>query len=484
MVLIMIVLGSNLVAKALAISSSEIVPLWEPMTETQLQTIYFDYEICILKLRSEQYYYNYTIFNQPACNHLLQLKSSTSSSSSSATLSGSKLDKVNNIQSIHKRCWLGAKQQRQDDGLCIGKPVHLLTEHEKRRYSSTTKERKYCIPLNQRLSFWNLWSHIPSYINPLNSFLQSILKFKFELINFHGDSMSLQLAQHLLCQLMRRNVSSVQLFGDFFSVKSDGGVSAKLTNIVTNTPTTNSVSFTSSSSSSSSSLMIMFKRNMNRMGCTDLREHQSGAITGAIQLCGPRNPLNITNIQCIRDFQSDYIYTHTLQHFNSGAKWGNTSHIFMLPIRIKHAWEYIPYAKALLLLAKLNHKYRTRILILSPFAQHFLSHPIGLYHNFTKPVHMMTSVCGPHKVQNVTEHPEMTLFKKAITSIDLNWSKYIGTFDLLTYSKMMYDLHPETHSTGWSVDCTHFVYQPVMMDAVWLALSEYLESRPLFVADL
>lgn len=442
-------------------------PRWEPMTETQLHSVYFDYELCVLRLPPEQYYYNHTIFNQPACTHHLPFHH-ISSPSSAAT--SSNLDKVNDLQSVHKRCWFGAKQQRQDDGLCIGKPVDMLTESEKNRYASTTKERKYCVPLKQRLSFWNHWSHIPENVHPPDTFLRSVLNLKFELVSFNGDSMSLQLAQRLLCQLLRRNVSSVQLFGDFFSVKSDGGVSAKI-----NLP---------SDTSESSSLMVMFKRNINRMGCTDLREHQSGAIAGATQACGPRDRSNSTNSNCIKTFQSEYIFSHTLKQFNSGEKWGNTLHIYMLPIRIKHSWEYVPYAKALLMLAKANRKFRTRILVLSPFAQHFLSDPLGLYDNFTKPTNMLISVCGPHTIQNVTEHPEMTLFKEAIQQVDSYWQKYIGTFDLLAYSRMMHDLHPETHSTGWSVDCTHFLFQPVMMDAVWLALSQYLDARPLWTTDL
>ena len=71
---------------------------WELAPRIVLEDAYFPYELCLLdNARNEVFDTSKTIHEQPSCTDFI--------------------DPLLNL--IPKRCWLGSRQQRVDDGVCV-----------------------------------------------------------------------------------------------------------------------------------------------------------------------------------------------------------------------------------------------------------------------------------------------------------------------------------------------------------------------------
>lgn len=399
---------------------------WTKMNENDILASYLSYERCLLQLDDISYDYSTSIFKQPRCLALLVENATT----------------TEHIVMQHAaRCMLGGKQQRQDDGICVGKQGGMV------RFD---KRKQFCISLHDRPSLYQKWSDLPMRQFPALDFVNDVLNSHYETLAFVGDSMAAQQAQRLACLLLRKGIE-VKLFGEFFSMPPTGAAASVI------------------SPNSTQALQLSVYRLQNGLGVSTLRDHQQGAVAGIAAACGKPNERNET---CALEFRSQHIYQKTFNHFKFNTRGSDTLYLVTIPIRLKFAWEYDPLAKAILEIAEGLRSFRSKIIVLSPFAQHFRSHPIGLYDNFTKPA-FNSSICGRHQV-HADDHPEAISFQQAVAKLDVQWKQKVGYFNLFQYSVPMYDLHSETHSTGWSVDCTHYFFQPTMFDAIWVDLGNYI----------
>lgn len=399
---------------------------WEEAPEGALKQGYFPYELCVINLPPSKYVHNISILAQPACLHLLQ---------------------HDFLKNLPQRCWFGAKQQRQDNGICVGSKGGQVV---------FPKSKQVCFSLQERKGVYKHWSGLPTDVNPISEFANAVLDRGFELSSFLGDSMTLQTSQRLLCSALRKNMS-VTLYSNYFSMPPRGA-SAKIDLIPLNR-----------SPSKTRSLMVWGFRLSNGLGCTDLDERKKGSIKGAVKACN-----GTSNSTCIKDFKANYIYKRTTDEFKKALVWGNTLLIVIIPVRVKNLWENIPFARAIVEVADLVRGKNSSVLMVSPLAQHFLSHRYGIYDNFTKPKPDIMP-CGPHRSE-IIEHPYAIDLKSALKTIKPDWHKYIGFFNSAPYTAPMFDLHSETHSTGFSVDCTHYFYQPFMFDAFWMDIAAFIRK--------
>lgn len=430
------------------ITATEVVYDWGPMPKESLSRYYFPYERCVLGLSDEEYDKSETIFKQPACKHHLDTDSQI-------------------MSKISDRCWLGGKQQRQDDGICVGNTGGSDVIRGRKKYR--------CFSLSERPGLLYGWHGLPpARHSPAVDLMNAVMDKSFELIIFVGDSMANQLGQRLLCNALRSNLSVTE-YGKFFSMPPTGA-SAKIANVPLTADTSSS---TTSNSNSGRHLHLSSYRLHNGLGCTTLHERQSGSIPGVSKEC--TSPSGVVDPLCARRVQSEFIYSRTVTGFRLGPKWKNTLHVFVLPIKLKFEWEYTPFCKAILEVAKQMKASHSYLVVVSPFAQHFKSHPIGLYENFTKPAYEERS-CGPHLPTNHSslrewlsvQHPESERFIRAMNTLDPHWRDQVGFFNLFPWTIPMHDLHSEGHSTGWSVDCTHYIFQPTMFDAIWVAFRSFV----------
>jgi len=95
---------------------------WITAPHSVLVESYHTYELCVLNLDASKYDIKKSIHLQPACEHL----------------------KDPWFESIPHRCWLGSRQQRIDDGVCVAKRLHIN-----------------CRPLQNRTGFWKHWANLP-----------------------------------------------------------------------------------------------------------------------------------------------------------------------------------------------------------------------------------------------------------------------------------------------------------------------------------
>lgn len=165
------------------------------------------------------------------------------------------------------------------------------------------------------------------------------------------------MAQRFVCGILRKSPAAVpNIFGDFFNFPP-GGASASIN--IGGSPT-------------SSYFMVSATRVTAGIGLSSQSDKYT-PLKGIDAHCG------MQNITCRRHFAAVKIYKLTKDAIKHGKKWGNTLHIFILPVILKQSFEYKPMARALLDVAKNLRKISSVILILSPFTQHFSNHPRGLY---------------------------------------------------------------------------------------------------------
>ena len=149
----------------------------------------------------------------------------------------------------------------------------------------------------------------------------------------------------------------------------------------------------------------------------------------------------------------------------------------MLPVALKYDWEFKPLASALNKIAEDIFLENSRIVVLSPFSQHFASHPQGLYENYTTVKSVNDSICQPHRVPYTEsmKHIDAYNFEASMDEVNPKWRDLIGFYEGFTaISSPWFDLHPESKSYGWPVDCTHYTFQPYMFEEIWRGLAGYL----------
>ena len=157
---------------------------------------------------------------------------------------------------------------------------------------------------------------------------------------------------------------------------------------------------------------------------------------------------------------------------------------------VKYDWEFLSLAIAINELAERIHPYGSRIVVLAPFSQHFPSNSGGLYINYTSinsnnndnnknNTDSNHSVCKKHTIQynKLNTHIDSHNFQHAMDEANAKWREIIGFFEETTeISSPWYDLHPESRSYGWPIDCTHYTFQPMMFEKIWHSLATYLEG--------
>jgi hypothetical protein len=351
---------------------------WQQSSRELLSTRYFPYELCVLD-NPELYNVQESIHNQSRCSHLITVP----------------------LVNISRRCWLGSKQQLGHDGTCMD-------------------NAQGCSTLSSRIGFKKYWSNVSDSPKTHEvGFGDAVKDLYFDVISFTGDSMAVQLAQRFVCGAMRRNMSLVSEFhGDFFDMRS-GGATAVF-----------------NAGHRDGKLFVTATRLTNGMGLSSIAGHKT-PLRGIDQECGPPR----SNVTCRAAFASMKIYRHTKNMIRQHRKWGNTLHVLVLPIIIKEVWEYEPFAQAIVEVARNLQAISSRILVLTPFAQHYPVHPRGLYNNFKWP-EGGERVCGP-RINSTGEHPDSFLMREALDRIDTNWTTYIGWFDIEPFSVPWFDLHPE-----------------------------------------
>ena len=162
------------------------------------------------------------------------------------------------------------------------------------------------------------------------------------------------MAQRFVCGILRRSPAAVpNFYGDFFNFPPRGASAS--VNI-----------------GGSLTFMISASRLTAGVGLSSQSDKYT-PLKGIDAHCG------MTNVTCRQQFAAVKIYKLTKETIKLGKKWGNTLHIFILPIILKHTFEYKPMARALLDVAKNLRRISSVILISSPFTQHFSNHPRGLY---------------------------------------------------------------------------------------------------------
>ena len=80
------------------------------------------------------------------------------------------------------------------------------------------------------------------------------------------------------------------------------------------------------------------------------------------------------------------------------------------------------------------------------------------------------------KSHSCPTHPDVTGTVRALTALHPDWRRVMGFLDIERLSYDWFDLHPEERATGWVRDCTHYVVNPVMFDAIWLALTQFISG--------
>ena len=145
---------------------------WDRAPRKVLEQTYFPYELCVLD-SPELYNTSESVHSQSRCK-----------------------DKMTpEFEKIPKRCWLGSRQQTFDFGTCFNK------------YWG-------CSPLSNRTGFLNHWSGLPHSTNKGHEheikFLSLLNHLKYESVVFIGDSMAVQLIQHLICKILRSDSSYIK----------------------------------------------------------------------------------------------------------------------------------------------------------------------------------------------------------------------------------------------------------------------------------
>jgi hypothetical protein len=154
--------------------------------------------------------------------------------------------------------------------------------------------------------------------------IKELLKYKFEIIAFVGDSMAVQFAQRFACSCMRNDMKMDQFGMNFFGMPSTGA-SSKIYDIPNEIDDIKK----------DQSVYLSVYKLYNSIGKINSKDENS--ISGLNSTCG-------NDIVCRKEFIYSNIYNKTIDQFKMGKqKWSNTIHLTMLPIISKEPWELKPY---------------------------------------------------------------------------------------------------------------------------------------------
>jgi len=384
---------------------------WEYAPKEVLKEAYFPYELCILE-SPELYNTSETPHTQSRCVHLLDKK----------------------LKSIPRRCWFGSRQQTADYGMCLNKWWG-------------------CQELQNRTGFTKYWSDLPKSktLHEID-FLASTKLHKFEMVAFAGDSMAVQLTQHLICKILRSKALYLRrIHTDLNIIKNGGNIATVFINDKLNDDTD----------------VAMFKLPSG-IGTSHVKGRF--AMKGIDKECRG-------NSTCRSIFASNVIYSSTLKELKLSPKYKNTLHFILFPIINKLEWEYKPFAQAILHGAQQMKSIHSKIVILGPLLQHFPNHPMGLYTDDPYAKNGQPACVPLTTVGFEKQHPDTMKMQQALLDLNPNWKDVIGWVDTAFVSEPWHDLHPELHATGWAVDCTHYSYSPLMFGPLWNRLTDYMKAN-------
>ena len=188
------------------------------------------------------------------------------------------------------------------------------------------------------------------------------------------------MAQRFACGILRRGRGNVlDIYGDYFNFPPRGA------SVSVNLGTEGSVI------GSSSRFMVTAERLTAGVGLSGVSDKYT-PLKGIDAHCG------MQNVTCRQHFAAVKIYKLTKDTIKHGKKWGNTLHVFIIPVILKQPFEYKPMARALIDAARNLRRISSVIMITSPFTQHFSSHPRGLYEGVYDFVasSIYTSLSYPH----------------------------------------------------------------------------------------
>jgi hypothetical protein len=325
-----------------------------------------------------------------------------------------------NFTNLHTRCWLGGIQQHLDFGMCV---------------------REGCNSMKDRHGYWKYWNISPMPKGNNHRFLLEVKKAKFEIVRFVGDSMAVQTFHHLSCSFNRKNQDIISMPKNVYNLQQDACGTIKL--------------------HEHDKIAICIFRPKTNVGLFNIR-------SGPYRLRGAEDCLDDI---CRMKHATKSIYDSMTKALTFHKRWHKTLHMFILQIILKHEEEYIPLCKALYERAIAMKKKNSELIIITPFNQHFRNYR-GLYNN-TLRVPKGQPACAPLE-EPITEHPDTTLFKRTMDTNHPDWRQQMGFYDVGPLSTHFYDMHPEVASTGWHYDCTHLAYSPLMLEALWADLADYV----------
>ena len=107
-------------------------------------------------------------------------------------------------------------------------------------------------------------------------------------------------------------------------------------------------------------------------------------------------------------------------------------------------------------------------------AQHFTTSQSGEYAGRnTGRVRNDTNMCCDKFVANEGFSSKMNAhFQAEFAAIDSSWMQVIGWADIFDITASLYNYHVEYGERAKSVDCSHYVYFPHMMNPIWLAYAK------------
>ena len=413
---------------------------WDVAPQEVLERFYRPYELCLLGASSQSRLASTTtLFNQSACLHLIA-----------------------SMEGVDKRCWIGAKHQFQDSGLCVAPSLIMIHTHGKRE----------CTPLHEKKGFFKHWAHLKTgNYHTFHDFLFKAMRGKgYHTLGIGGDSMAVQLGQRLGCAIARNGSIEHEFVNSFFHLRQSGA------SVVVSPPggqgakaTVSIYKVTNAIGSIHTSTEREYSHCITRINTTQLTQESH------------------TNENCRTEHFENTIYKKTLASMRTSQKWANTLHLVVLPVIHKQHWEMKPYVSALLHAAELMRTINSKIVVLSPFRQHFHPSSSGLYEKEVfktgfLDVEKKQRLVFPERqlcvdiVNKTAEHPDLALFRRTAGELDSEWNAKLGLFDIGAYSLPWHDLHSETRTTGFFVDCTHFVFQPMMFEAVWSDLCDLVDA--------
>lgn len=257
--------------------------------------------------------------------------------------------------------------------------------------------------------------------------------------------MAVQTFHHLTCGIHRENKTSVTFAtSDIFNLGKDSCAATTI-------------------QGSNSSVAWCVYRPFTGVGLFHVR-------SGPYRLRGADH---CTEDNCRLDVAMNGVYKSMTAALTLYKRWHFTLHVYLLQIIAKRDEEYQSICRALYERAIEMKRKNSEILVVAPFNQHFRTER-GLFSpNMSVPKGQSACRSLP---ADVGPHPDAVLFTEIMDRNHPDWRSHIGYYDAGPLSIPFHDMHPEYSSTGWKYDCTHFVYSPFLLEALWVDLGEYISK--------